>query len=847
MQIRKRNWMANISNTILFLALLMVAIVGGVSFFSAREALKDAAFNQLQVAASLKEEEINRWFEERERDFLILIQSPETQANFKILLRSKAGSTEYRAAHTQLIRYFRNVTTLKPSFKRISLLNSSNHIILSTDPTEIGKYVVATNFTSFEGIEPSNNFNPILYRSPITHKPAITFAAPMRDATGQRQGEILADLNFEGIAKVVGKRAGLGKTGETYLVGSLVSQNTFISREQLDLLSGSQQLHSQGIDRAMQGKSGAGLYQNYTDVPVLGVYRWLNNQNLALFAEMSQDEAFSPARQLAATIILVGSISTAGLLIGVRWLTQQLKASQQQLKTYSQRLEKKAQEAEIASEAKGAFLANMSHELRTPLNAILGFTQIMTRDAMATPGQLEYLSIISRSGAHLLTLINDVLSMAKLEAGRATLSESSFDLNHLLGVLKEMLQIEAQAKGLVLVVERSPNVPCYIHTDEHKLRQVLINLLGNAIKFTTTGRVSLRVSKKNPSPDRFPASSQLTLRSPRECLDFEIEDSGPGISPIELEHIFNPFFQTTKSQKPYQGSGLGLTISQEFVRLMDGEISVRQTSPRGTIFGFTIQVTSIVSVDIQAKSPSQYVVTHLAPNQPRYRVLIVEDSWENRRLLVDLLAGVGFEIQAAENGLDGVEIWSSWHPHLIWMDMRMPLLDGYAATRQIREQEAEQQSQGRLAQRTKIVALTASVFEEERTAILTAGCDDLVHKPFQEEVIFEKMANYLGLTYQYVEKFTEATSQVDTTIEPALASEHLEVMPQDWIASLHQAALRIDADAILELVKQIPTSDRLLAIQLKDLTQSFCFEEIMELTQPYIGLAEKVGEQSSKN
>jgi CheY-like chemotaxis protein len=266
---------------------------------------------------------------------------------------------------------------------------------------------------------------------------------------------------------------------------------------------------------------------------------------------------------------------------------------------------------------------------------------------------------------------------------------------------------------------------------------------------------------------------------------------------------------------------------------MGGEISVRQTSPRGTIFGFTIQVTPVVSVDVQTQSPAQYVVTHVAPHQPSYRILIVEDSWENRRLLADLLTGVGFEIQEAENGQVGVEIWSSWHPHLIWMDMRMPLLDGYEATSQIRTREAELQSQGRLAQPAKIIALTASVFEEERIAILAAGCDDLVHKPFQEKIIFEQMANHLGVTYQYVEKLTEAISQVDM-VKPALESEHLNVMSQDWIAALHQATLQVDADAILDLVKQIPASDVSLAMQLKDLTQRYCFDEIMELTQPCI-------------
>jgi signal transduction histidine kinase/DNA-binding LytR/AlgR family response regulator len=830
MQSQKPNWTANISSAFLFLSLLSVTIVGGVSFFHAREALKEAAFKQLNVAAALKEQEIVRWFEERERDFLILIQSPDAQAHLKILLRSKSDTTDYQTAYAHLIHYFEQVATLKPSFKQIALLTRSNRIILSTNRRLVGKYVITTNLTYFEGVEPGDSFNPILYRSSVTNKPAITYAAPIRDSAGRRQGVILADLNFEGIVKVVGKQSGLGKTGETYLVGSLVNQNTFISREQLSLPTKQQQIHSQGIDHAIQGKSGAGLYRNYANVPILGVYRWLNNQNLALFAEVSQSEAFHPARLLAATIIAVGLISTASLFVGVRWLTRQLKASQTQLKTYSEQLEKKAQEAEMANQAKSEFLANMSHELRTPLNAILGFAKIMTRDAMITSAQLEHLSIISRSGAHLLDLINDVLSMAKIEAGRTTLSPSSFDLYQLLESLAEMLGIKAQAKGLVLRVERSPDVPRYIQTDEHKLRQVLINLLGNAIKFTETGQVSLNIRTMGPSTKLPVSISPSVALLPREWLDFEVKDTGVGISPLELNHLFDPFFQTAKTQKSSQGSGLGLAISQDFINLLGGKISVRQTSPQGSTFGFTIQVTPVTSVDIQAKSPSRRI-THLAPNQPNYRILIVEDSWENRRLLVKLLTSIGFEIQEAENGQIGIEIWSSWQPHLIWMDMRMPLLDGYAATRQIRQSEAELRFQGRSAQPTKIIALTASVFEEERAAILAAGCDDLVQKPLQEEILFERMAHHLGVTYQYAEALTEAPVPLDLMDYPPLAPDHFSVMSQDWITALHQAALQVDASIIFQLVEQIPPSHASLARQLKDLTSRFCFDEIMELTQ----------------
>jgi signal transduction histidine kinase/DNA-binding response OmpR family regulator len=834
MTLQKRSNTANITTAFLILALFTVTIVGGVSFLRAREALKDAVFGQLSVAASLKQQEIERWFEERERDFLVLIQSPDAQKHFKTILQSKEGSAEYKAAYRQLIYYFSKVAALKPSFKQIALLNRSNRIILSTDRLLIDKHIITTNLTYFEGIESGDAFNPVLYRSPITNKPAITFAAPVRDLRGQRQGVILADLNFEGIAQVVGKRAGLGETGETYLVGSLVNQNTFISREQLDLPTGPKQLHSQGIDQAMQGKSGSGLYRNYSGVPILGVYRWLNNQNLALFAEISQAEAFAPARQLAITIIVVGLISTAGFFMGVRWLARQLKLSQEKLETYSQQLEKKAQEAEMASRTKSEFLANMSHELRTPLNAILGFAQIMARDATVSATQLQQLSIISRSGGHLLDLINDVLSMAKIEAGRTTLSDSSFDLYHLLDALQEMLQVKAQAKGLVLVVERSPQVPHYIQTDEAKLRQVLINLLGNAIKFTDSGRVTLTVQKA-PAPldPVFEATVEAPSNPPRptEWIDFEVEDTGPGISKAELAHLFDPFFQAAKTQKSHQGTGLGLAISQEFVNLMGGEITVRQTSPRGSTFGFTIQVTPVVPVTVQPKSPCRQVL-HLAPDQPNYRILIVEDSWENRRLLIELLTTVGFEIQEAENGQAGLNLWSTWHPHLIWMDMRMPLLDGYAATRHIRKQEAVQTKQGTLTPPTKIIALTASVFEEERAAILAAGCDDLVCKPLQDEIIFEKMANHLGVTYLYGEgpNGAIATHVPKPTLEP----DALKVMSRDWIASLHDAALQVDGDVVLELIAQLPSSQAGLAEQLQQLTQTYCFDEIMDLTQPHL-------------
>ena len=279
---------------------------------------------------------------------------------------------------------------------------------------------------------------------------------------------MLVDLNLERIDRIVRERTGLGQSGETYLVGSLVSKNSFIAKGIDNEREFPEGINSPGIDAAMNGISGYGLYRNYQNSPVLGVYRWLNDQDLALLVEIGQDEAFAPARQLASTIIVVGLVSVFGLLLGINWLSRQLYLSQEQLENYSHQLEEKAQEAETANRAKSLFLANMSHELRTPLNAILGFSQLMNRDMMITPQQKDSLAIINRSGEHLLNLINDVLEMSKIEAGRIVINSEAFDLHQLLQTISEMFQIRAEAKQLYLNFVLADDLPRYIVSDCRK-------------------------------------------------------------------------------------------------------------------------------------------------------------------------------------------------------------------------------------------------------------------------------------------------------------------------------------------------------------------------------------------
>lgn len=616
MKFWEQNITAKVASFFLLLSLLTVGGVGGVAFNNARDALKQAAFNRLSVTATLKEDEITRWFEDQERDFFLVTQFPDIQQHLKTILSTSPTDRAFQASHATLVRYLTDVATIKPNLSEISVLDRSNRIIVSTNPVRQGQYEILASITYLETIKPGDTFDPIFYRSPKTGKPAVTLATSLYDQNGRRQGLLLANLNLDRIDQIVRERSGLGESGETYLVGALGHENTFISRTSpLDPeLAGSS---SEGIDRAMQGISGSGLYRNYEGVPVIGIYRWLDNQDISLLVEMSQEEAFAPARNLAGAIMLVGLVAVGALTIGVSWLTRQLELSRQQLEDYSHQLEQKAQEASTANRAKSEFLANMSHELRTPLNAILGFTQLMVRDRGMNTTQMEHLQIINRSGEHLLTLINDVLEMSKIEAGQTTLNQSVFDLHHFLDALEDMLLLKAKSKGLQFSFTRSPNVPRYIQTDEGKLRQVLINLLGNAIKFTQVGEVRLRVNllKDPPSPkptrykpaepssfsrsieppDQAPPSSRLSHPAalipppsslPPSFLQFEIADTGPGIAAAEIDSLFEPFVQAEVGRSSKQGTGLGLPISQRFVRLMGGDISVHSVVGQGTIFTF---------------------------------------------------------------------------------------------------------------------------------------------------------------------------------------------------------------------------------------------------------------------